>query len=64
MDQQKGGPASNKLTTKVFLLQYYHTKNRISRKGGWLGGIYKDDLTVEKIKTDKRVTYELLQLKI
>ena len=36
----------------------------MTRKGVGLACIYKDDLTVEKIKTDKRATFELLSLKI
>ena len=36
------------------------TENRMTRKGGGIPCIYKDDLTVEKIKTDKRPIFELL----
>ena len=40
------------------------TENTMIRKGGGLSFMYKDDLTVDKIKIDKRPTFELLLLKI
>ena len=40
------------------------TENRMPRKAGGLACIYKDDLTVEKIKTDNRPTFGLPSLKI
>ena len=35
----------------------------MARERGGVACIYKDDLTVEKIKTDERATFELLSLK-
>ena len=63
MHQQKRGPATNYSTTKGFDYNI-STENRMTRQGGGMACIYKDDLTVEKIKTHKRAIFELQSLKI
>ena len=63
MDQQKGDLQLITSQLKCFAYNII-TENRMTRKRGGIACIYKDGLTVEKVKAEKRASFRLLSLKI
>ena len=51
MDQQQRGTVTDDFTTKVVWLQYYHRRQCSQKRRR--ACIYKEDLTVAKLKTEK-----------